>query len=288
MRFLILGSGPAGYAAASTAAALGAEVTIVDRMALGGNWTMTDGIPSKTLLQVASSMAEIERAESRGLVFEHGRPSVDLLRAEAHARFIGQHQSRGVRERLDLIEATIIYGQGAVESDGVLIVTTERGPQSARVRPPARVHRRRALGAALRAGRPPARAQHARRARPARAARAAARRRRRRDRLRVRRVLPELRLARHAALVAAADPALRGSRRRRRRARGVPRARHGDRAGRARLERRARRRPACASRPRTAASSTARTRSSAWACARTPRSSASSRSASRSARAARS
>ena len=129
MRFLILGSGPAGYAAASTAAALGAEVTIVDRMALGGNWTMTDGIPSKTLLQVASSMAEIERAESRGLVFEHGRPSVDLLRAEAHARFIGQHQSRGVRERLDLIEATIIYGQGAVESDGVLIATTERGPQ---------------------------------------------------------------------------------------------------------------------------------------------------------------
>jgi hypothetical protein len=44
MRFLILGSGPAGYAAASTAAALGAEGTIVDRMALGGNWTMTDGI----------------------------------------------------------------------------------------------------------------------------------------------------------------------------------------------------------------------------------------------------
>jgi pyruvate/2-oxoglutarate dehydrogenase complex dihydrolipoamide dehydrogenase (E3) component len=130
MRFLILGSGPAGYAAASTAAALGAEVTIVDRMALGGNWTMTDGIPSKTLLQVASSMAEIERAESRGVVFEHGRPRVDLLRAEAHARFIGQHQSRGVRERLDLIEATIIYGQGAIERDGVLVVTTERGPRT--------------------------------------------------------------------------------------------------------------------------------------------------------------
>jgi NAD(P)H dehydrogenase (quinone) len=130
MRFLILGSGPAGYAAASTAAALGAEVTIVDRMALGGNWTMTDGIPSKTLLQVASSMAEIERAESRGLVFQHGRPVVDLLRAEAHARYIGQHQSRGVRERLDLIEATIVYGQGAVERDGVLIANTEQGPRT--------------------------------------------------------------------------------------------------------------------------------------------------------------
>src|ERR1700730_169648 len=127
MRFVILGSGPAGYAAASTAAALGAEVTIGDRMAHGGTGTTTDGIPSKTLLQVASSMAEIERAESRGLVFEHGRPRVDLLLAEAHARFIGQHQSRGVRERLDLTEATIVYGEGALEHDGVLVVTTERG-----------------------------------------------------------------------------------------------------------------------------------------------------------------
>ena len=230
MRFVILGSGPAGYAAASTAAALGAEVTIVDRMALGGNWTMTDGIPSKTLLQVASSMAEIDRAESRGVVFEHGRPRVDLLRAEAHARFIGQHQSRGVRERLDLIEATIIYGQGAIESDGVLVATTERGPQRIEYDHLLVCTGAAPVGAAVRPGRPPARAQHARRARPARPARAAARGRRRRDGLRVRRVLPELRLARHAALVAPADPAHRGSRRRRRRARGVPRARHGDRA----------------------------------------------------------
>ena len=289
MRFLILGSGPAGYAAASTAAALGAEVTIVDRMALGGNWTMTDGIPSKTLLQVASSMAEIERAESRGLVFEHGRPSVDLLRAEAHARFIGQHQSRGVRERLDLIEATIIYGQGAVESDGVLIATTERGPQTARVRPPAGLHGRRAVGAAVRAGRPPARAQHARRARPARAARAAARRRRRCDRLRVRRVLPELRHARDAALVPPADPALRGSRRRRCRARGVPRARHGDRAGRARVERRARRRQRARRRAEDGRAFTGSARDHLHGHARAHRaSSASSRSASRSASAARS
>jgi pyruvate/2-oxoglutarate dehydrogenase complex dihydrolipoamide dehydrogenase (E3) component len=35
-----------------------------------------------------------------------------------------------VRERLDLIEATIVYGQGAIERDGVLVVTTERGPRT--------------------------------------------------------------------------------------------------------------------------------------------------------------
>lgn len=127
MRFVILGSGPAGYAAAATAAALGAEVTIVDRMALGGNWTMTDGIPSKAMLHTASAAGDIDRAEDRGIEFEHGRPHIELLRTIAHARWVGQHQSRGVRERLDAVEASIIYGTGSVQSEGVLAVETEAG-----------------------------------------------------------------------------------------------------------------------------------------------------------------
>ena len=36
MRLVILGGGPAGYAAATTAAHLGAEVTLVEDMSLGG------------------------------------------------------------------------------------------------------------------------------------------------------------------------------------------------------------------------------------------------------------
>ena len=288
MRFVILGSGPAGYAAASTAAALGAEVTIVDRMALGGNWTMTDGIPSKTLLQVASSMAEIERAESRGVVFEHGRPHVDLLRAEAHARFIGQHQSRGVRERLDLIEATIIYGEGAVESDGVLVVTTERGPRTleydhllvctgaAPWEPPfAQVDHQRVLNTrdvlglqalpeqllVVGAGATGCEFAEFFQSCGSRVTLLSSRPQilpsEDRD---VADVVHEAFLERGMAIELGA------------------RASDVERIG----EQRAR------AGPRTAASSTAPTRSSAWACARTPRSSASSRSASRSARAARS
>ena len=63
MRLVILGGGPAGYAAATTAAHLGADVTLVEDMSLGGNCTMTDAIPSKTLLTTADAMLKISQAD---------------------------------------------------------------------------------------------------------------------------------------------------------------------------------------------------------------------------------
>ena len=291
MRFLILGSGPAGYAAASTAAALGAEVTIVDRMALGGNWTMTDGIPSKTLLQVASvDGRDRARRVARRSSSSTGARRVDLLRAEAHARFIGQHQSRGVRERLDLIEATIVYGQGAIEQRRR---ARSSRPSAARARSSTTTCSS-CTGAAP--WEPPfAQVDHQRVLNT-------------RDVLGLH-ALPEQLLVVgagatgcefaeffqscgsrvHAALVAPADPALGGSRHRRRRARGVP----ASAAWRSSWARAPPTSSATASCVRVTAEDgrqlhAARTRSSAWACARTPTSSASSRSASRSARAARS
>src|SRR5947209_11953108 len=98
MRFVILGAGPAGYAAAGAAAALGADVTLVEDLGLGGNCTLWDAIPSKTLLATATAMAGLDRAEQLGISFTHGRASVDLLRTVAHARYVAAHQSRGIRD----------------------------------------------------------------------------------------------------------------------------------------------------------------------------------------------
>jgi pyruvate/2-oxoglutarate dehydrogenase complex dihydrolipoamide dehydrogenase (E3) component len=127
MRFVILGGGPAGYAAAGTAAALGARVTVVERRGLGGNCTLTDAIPSKTLLHTASVMATVEGAERIGVRFEHGRPTVDLLATIAHARWLAAHQAGSIRQRLDVSEAEVVYGDGRIAQDGVLEVTTEDG-----------------------------------------------------------------------------------------------------------------------------------------------------------------
>ena len=127
MRFVILGAGPAGYAAAAAASALGAEVTIVEDLGLGGNATIWDAIPSKTLLATANVMASIDRAEALGIAFQHGRPSVDILRTIAHARYVAAHQSRGVRDRLEGTSAKVVHGRARVTAPGTLLVTGEVG-----------------------------------------------------------------------------------------------------------------------------------------------------------------
>jgi pyruvate/2-oxoglutarate dehydrogenase complex dihydrolipoamide dehydrogenase (E3) component len=125
MRLIILGGGPAGYAAAATAAHLGADVTLVEELQLGGNCTMTDAIPSKTLLTTADVMLEIGRAEADGVDFTRGFPSVNLRRTLARARAVALHQSRGVRERMDGMSVTVLPGRGRVTGPNTLVATVD-------------------------------------------------------------------------------------------------------------------------------------------------------------------
>ena len=122
MRFVILGGGPAGYAAASAAAVLGAEVTLIEDTGLGGSCTLTDAIPSKTLLSTATVLAAIDRADQAGVSFEHGKPHVDMLRTVAHARWVATHQSRGIRDRLEETTVRIIHGRGRIAAAGLIHV----------------------------------------------------------------------------------------------------------------------------------------------------------------------
>jgi NAD(P)H dehydrogenase (quinone) len=73
-------------------------------------------------------MATVENAGRIGVRFEHGHPSVDLLGAIAHARWLAAHQARSVSDRLSASEAELIYGEGRIAQDGVLEVQTQDGP----------------------------------------------------------------------------------------------------------------------------------------------------------------
>jgi pyruvate/2-oxoglutarate dehydrogenase complex dihydrolipoamide dehydrogenase (E3) component len=125
MKLVILGGGPAGYAAASAAAHVGGEVTLVEELSLGGNCTMTDAIPSKTLLTTADAMLEVARAEEAGLDFVQGFPSVNLRRTLARARAIALHQSRGVRERMDGMNVRVLPGRGHVTGPNMLVANVD-------------------------------------------------------------------------------------------------------------------------------------------------------------------
>jgi dihydrolipoamide dehydrogenase len=72
----IIGGGPAGYVAASHAAAQGASVTLIDPQPLGGTCLHRGCIPTKTLVETCNLLEKMRRAPAWGLRVE-GRIDVD-------------------------------------------------------------------------------------------------------------------------------------------------------------------------------------------------------------------
>src|SRR5579871_1801472 len=66
-RFVIIGGGPAGNQAATHAARLGAEVTLIERDIVGGAAHLWDCIPSKAMIATGAAMDEARRAPGMGL-----------------------------------------------------------------------------------------------------------------------------------------------------------------------------------------------------------------------------
>lgn len=104
VRFAIVGGGPAGVYAASTAARLGAEVTLVEENVVGGAANLWDCIPSKAMIATGGVIGVAGRARPMGL--EKMDPGVDLsalgervqrLERQLVASFTSQLESQGVR-----------------------------------------------------------------------------------------------------------------------------------------------------------------------------------------------
>ena len=63
----IVGGGPAGNSAATHAARLGADVTLVERDVIGGAAHLWDCIPSKAMIATGGAMSFARRSELFGL-----------------------------------------------------------------------------------------------------------------------------------------------------------------------------------------------------------------------------
>jgi dihydrolipoamide dehydrogenase len=66
-KMVIIGGGPAGNQAATTAARLVAEVTLVERVVVGGAAHLWDCIPSKAMIATGGAMGDLGRAKSMGM-----------------------------------------------------------------------------------------------------------------------------------------------------------------------------------------------------------------------------
>ncbi|MDR2320688.1 NAD(P)H-quinone dehydrogenase [Microbacterium sp. NPDC089698] len=132
-RVAVLGGGPGGYEAALAAAQLGAEVTLVERVGVGGSAVLTDVVPSKSLIATADAAVAISEASDLGVQFyakgAEGKPlkpqvAINLAAVNKRLMALAGQQSEDMRTTLLDAGVTILSGHGRLDGPNAIVVAT--------------------------------------------------------------------------------------------------------------------------------------------------------------------
>jgi len=124
-RFVIIGGGPAGNTAATYAARLGADVTVIERDIVGGAAHLWDCIPSKAMIATGGAMGEARRAPGMGLgVLD---PELDFPALRARIETITTRLHRNVTELLNSQGVRMIAGVGRFKGPHEVVAETADG-----------------------------------------------------------------------------------------------------------------------------------------------------------------
>ncbi|HET9730665.1 MAG TPA: FAD-dependent oxidoreductase [Acidimicrobiia bacterium] len=126
VRFVIIGGGPAGNTAATVAASLGAEVTMIERDVIGGAAHLWDCIPSKAMVATGNELTELAHARTMGLDAS-GRLDVAALRV----RIAGMETTLrdGVTSLLESQGVRLVRGKGRFTSAYTVAADTDEGTE---------------------------------------------------------------------------------------------------------------------------------------------------------------
>lgn len=105
---MIIGGGPAGNTAATHAARLGAEVTLIERDVIGGAAHLWDCIPSKTMIATGGAMSFTRRIQGMGLGQQHAEVDNEALASRIES--IKAHLQHGTTRLLDSQGVRLIAG----------------------------------------------------------------------------------------------------------------------------------------------------------------------------------
>ncbi len=141
LRFVIIGGGPGGNTAATHAARLGAEVTLIERDIVGGAAHLLDCIPSKAMIATGGALAFTGRSKSMGLTEVDQSLDFDALReriSDIEARLESSVHSLLTSQGVTMIEGAgrlvgpnrvaveTAHGTIELEADAVLLSTGSR------------------------------------------------------------------------------------------------------------------------------------------------------------------
>jgi pyruvate/2-oxoglutarate dehydrogenase complex dihydrolipoamide dehydrogenase (E3) component len=124
-RFVIIGGGPAGNVAATYAARLGAEVTVIERDVIGGAAHLWDCIPSKSMIATGGAMSFMQRSEGMGL--EHETPAVDTDALTERIGRIKNNMADNTTQLLESQNVRLMRGSGKFTGPHTVSVETAAG-----------------------------------------------------------------------------------------------------------------------------------------------------------------
>jgi pyruvate/2-oxoglutarate dehydrogenase complex dihydrolipoamide dehydrogenase (E3) component len=125
LRFVIIGGGPAGNTAATTAARLGAEVTLIERDIVGGSAHLRDCIPSKAMIATADAMGMVDRSGGMGLSGPDA--TLDLERLRKRIQRIEDRLESNIVQLLHSQGVRMIPGTGRLKGPHEIAVETDEG-----------------------------------------------------------------------------------------------------------------------------------------------------------------
>lgn len=109
---VVIGGGPAGYAAALYGAAAGLDIALVERHKLGGTCLNVGCIPAKELLETAAVYRTIGHAEQFGITTSE--PVVDFSVSQQRKQSIIDTLTGGVGTLLKRRKVTVLDGNGSL------------------------------------------------------------------------------------------------------------------------------------------------------------------------------
>ncbi|MCM2283911.1 MAG: dihydrolipoyl dehydrogenase [Desulfobacula sp.] len=126
VKIVIIGGGPGGYVAALRAAALGGDVTLVERENLGGTCLNWGCIPSKIMKHSADMLVKFSEAGKLGIRVE-GKILPDMAALMERKNKILDTQRKGIASLLQARHVSVTMGRAKIKGPGCVEVALNDG-----------------------------------------------------------------------------------------------------------------------------------------------------------------